>query len=66
MGLKVLSGLSDGYVIAEVNVLDCVEEVDAFGHRALECFAAGDEAGPAASFVDDRGADGIGKVAGAL
>lgn len=57
---------SDGHVFAEVNVLDSVQEFDAFGHWALERFAAGDEAGSAAAFVDDRGADGIGKVAGAL
>jgi len=34
--------LSDGDVGAEVDVLDGVEELDAFGHGALEGFAAGD------------------------
>ncbi len=57
---------SDGHVFAEVNVLDSVQEFDAFGHWALERFTAGDEAGSAAAFVDHRGPDGIGEVAGAL
>ena len=34
-------------VAVEVDVLDCVEQLDAFGHRALERFATGDEAHPA-------------------
>src|SRR6267154_6917448 len=41
----------------EVDVLDCVEEFYSFGHRALERFAAGDEAGAAGALVDDSGSD---------
>jgi hypothetical protein len=49
---------------AEVNVLDGVEELDAFGHGALEGFAAGDEAGAAGALVDDGGGYGVFEVVG--
>src|SRR5258708_3409644 len=44
--------LGDGDFGAKVDVLDGVEQLDAFLHRALEGFAAGDEAGAAGAFVD--------------
>ncbi len=50
----------------EEDVLDGVEELDAFGHRALEGLAADDQPGPAGPLVDDGGADGLGQVVGAL
>ena len=39
---------------AEVDVLDGVEKLDAFLHRALESFTARDEAGAAGALVDHR------------
>jgi len=42
--------------------LDDVQELDAFVHRALEGFAAGDQAYAAGAFVDDRGLGRIGEV----
>src|SRR6202008_558656 len=57
--------LSDGDVGAEVDVLNGVEELDAFFHGALESFAAGDEAGAARALVDDGGGDGFFEVVGA-
>src|SRR5580704_15834073 len=56
--------LGDGDFGAEVDVLDRVEELDAFGHGALEGFAAGDEAGAAGALVDDRGGYGFFEVVG--
>src|SRR5258708_23189228 len=47
--------LGDGDFWAEVDVLDRVQELDAFFHGALEGFAAGDEAGAAGALVDDGG-----------
>ncbi len=44
--------LGDGDFGAKVDVLDGVEQLDAFLHGALEGFAAGDEAGAAGAFVD--------------
>src|SRR6266849_10990547 len=52
-------GLRDGDFGAEVDVLNGVQELDAFFHRALEGLAAGDEAGAASAFVDDGGGDGF-------
>src|ERR1700694_1818596 len=45
--------LGDGDFGAKVDVLDGVEELDAFLHGALEGFATGDEAGAAGALVDD-------------
>src|SRR6266403_4483917 len=39
---------------AEVDVLDGVEKLDAFLHRALESFTARDQAGAAGALVDHR------------
>ena len=51
--------LGDGDFGAEVDVLDGVEELDAFLHGALEGFAAGDEASAAGALVDDSSSDGF-------
>ena len=51
--------LGDGDFGAEVDVLDGVEELDAFLHGALEGFAAGDEASAAGALVDDSSGDGF-------
>ena len=51
--------LGDGDFGAEVDVLDGVEELDAFVHGALEGFAAGDEAGAAGALIDDGGGYGF-------
>src|SRR5690242_13517738 len=58
-------GSGDGDVGAEVDVLDGVEELDAFGHGALERFAAGDEAGAAGTLVDDGSGYGVLEIVGA-
>src|SRR5229473_4052032 len=57
--------LCDGDFGAKVDVLDGVEELDAFVHGALEGFAAGDEAGTAGALVDDGGGYGFFEVVGA-
>src|SRR2546427_8913430 len=57
--------LGDGNFGAEVDVLDGVEELDAFAHGALEGFAAGGEAGAAGALVDDGGGAGSLEVVGA-
>src|SRR5690348_7153506 len=57
-------GLGDGDVGAEVDVLDGGEELDAFGHGALEGFAAGDEACAAGTLVDDSSGYGVFEVVG--
>src|SRR5258708_3872341 len=57
--------LCDGDFGAKVDVLDGVEELDAFLHGALEGFAAGDEAGAAGALVEDGGGDGFLEIVGA-
>jgi hypothetical protein len=54
--------LGDGDFGAKVDVLDGVEELDAFLHGALEGFAAGDEAGAAGALVDHSGGYGFFEV----
>jgi hypothetical protein len=44
--------------------LDGVQEFYAFGHGALEGFAAADEAGAAGALVDDGGGDGVFEIVG--
>jgi len=56
------SGYSD--FGAQVDILDDVEELDAFLHGALEGLAAGDEAGTASALVDDGGGNGFFEVIG--
>ena len=51
--------LGDGDVVAEVDVLDGLEDFGAFVDGTLEGFSSGDEAGAAGSFVDDGGEDGV-------
>src|SRR4030095_2595033 len=36
----------------QIDVLDCVEDLYAFGHRLLERFASGDQSGSASTLVD--------------
>ena len=55
------SGDGDGLV--EVDVLDDVQEADAFVHGALESFAAADEAHAAGALVDDRRLHGFLQIA---
>ena len=61
-----LRRLRDGDRVVEVDVLDRVQQLDAFVHRALERLAAGDQSHAAAALVDDRGAHRFGEVALAL
>ena len=58
--------LSDGDFFAEVDVLDGVEEADAFFEGSLEGFASRDEAHAACAFVDDGGDDGVLEIASAF
>src|SRR6266403_3334965 len=53
------SALGHGDFGAEVDVLNGVEELDAFLHGALESLAAGDEASAASALVDDGSGDGF-------
>src|SRR6266576_1165886 len=57
--------LGDGDFGAKVDVLDGVEELDAFLHGALEGFSAGDKAGAAGALVDHGGGYGFFDVVGA-
>ena len=68
LGLPVAagSGSGDGNRGVEVDVLDGVEELDAFRERALERLASDDEPDPSGALVDDRGAHDLGEVVGAL
>src|ERR1700730_14997098 len=53
-----------GYFRRKINVLDGVQQLDAFGHRALERLAPADQPRPACAFVDNRGRDCIFEVIG--
>ena len=55
--------LGDCNFFGKVNVLNGVQQFDAFVHWALEGFSSGDQTRSAAAFVDDCGADGICHVA---
>ena len=48
-----MSGHRD--LLVQVNVLDRIEQFDAFSEGTLKRFATGDEAGAAGAFVDDGG-----------
>src|ERR1043166_3553082 len=61
-----LRSLCDRDFTRKVNILNRVEQVNAFAHRALKCFTTGDETGAAATFVDDRRPHRFGQIAGAL
>ena len=54
--------LGDGDFFIEVDVLDRVQELSAFGDRALERLATGDEALATGALVDDSRLDGFGEV----
>lgn len=60
-----LTLLRHGHTGVQVHVLDCFQELHAFGHGLLEGFAAGDEAHAAGALIDDGGHDGILQVVGA-
>ena len=62
----ILLYLCYGDLLRKINVLNRVQQLDAFVHRPLECFAAGDQAHAAAAFVDDGGAHRLGEIAGAF
>ncbi len=51
--------LGDGDTFIEVDVLDGVEEGDAFFEGALEGFTAEDEAMAAGAFIDNGGEEGF-------
>ena len=61
MGVELESGNRN--VVAEIDVLDIVEELNALFHGTLKGFATGNEASAASAFVDHGGANGFGKVA---
>src|ERR1700675_906436 len=55
MTLTSASYLRDGNFRAQINVLDSVQQLHTFLHRALERFPAGDEPGAACTLIDYRG-----------
>src|SRR6185295_11186600 len=57
-----LPGSGYGDALVQVNVLDCVEELHAFGHRALERLASGDQTGTPRTLVDHRSAYRLGEI----
>ena len=56
------NSLGDRNLVAEVDVLDCIENFNAFLHRSLEGFATGYQTGAAGALVDDGGGDCFFKV----
>jgi len=58
--------LSDRDAVLEVDVLDRVQQRDAFFHRSLERLASADQAGTAGALVDHRGADRLSQVVSPL
>src|SRR5215831_1209518 len=60
--LGVASG--DRHVLAEVDVLDRVQQLDSILHRPLKRFPPRDEAHPAGPLVDHRGRHRLGEVVG--
>src|ERR1700737_653626 len=51
-----------GYFRRKINVLNGVQQLDAFGHRALERLAPADQPRSPCTFVDNRGRDRIFEV----
>src|SRR5947207_4661116 len=47
--------LGNRHLLAEIHVLDGIQQAYAFGHRPLKRFAARDQTHPAGAFVDHRG-----------
>lgn len=56
------TSLRDRHFLRQVHVLNGIEELRAFFHRALESFPTGDKSLPTCPLVDDGGLDGFGKV----
>ncbi len=52
----------DGDVLAQVDVLNRVQQFNTLIHRFLEGFSAADESHPTGSLVDDSGFHGLGQV----
>jgi hypothetical protein len=57
-----LSG--NGHFIAQVHILDTVQDTHAFFHRALECFPSADKSHTAGSLVHHSGGNGFRQIAG--
>lgn len=53
----------DSYVVAEVDILNGVQQFDALGHRLLERLASSNEAGAARALIDDGGTHRFTQVA---
>src|SRR5260370_6205155 len=53
------SASGDGYFRAQINVLNCIQQLNAFLQWPLKCLPAGDQSGAACPFVDHRGDDGF-------
>src|SRR5689334_12254137 len=55
--------LSHGDFLAEVDILNGVQQIDALLQRSLERLASRDQAHPAGAFVDDGGRDSLFQIA---
>jgi hypothetical protein len=55
--------LCDCDTLVEIHILDGIQDPDTFIHRALESFAAGDQALSAGALVDDGGCGSFDEVA---
>ncbi len=55
-------GLCDSDLFAEVNVLNCIEELNPVLHWALERLTTGNQARAAGTLVDNRRERSVGKV----
>src|ERR1051325_11529720 len=58
--------LGDSNFFRKIDVLNCVQQFDAFIHRTLKGLASGNQAHAAAALIDDGGAYGFSHVAGAF
>ena len=54
--------LRDRDTLVQIDILDRVQQLHTFGHRALKSLAAGDHAHSAGTLVDDRGAYRVAEV----
>src|SRR2546421_6072126 len=57
---------SDCNFFAQIDILDCIEQSDPFGHRTLKSLSSGNQSHSACAFVNHRGDDGILQVACSL
>src|SRR5688572_16714774 len=64
--IVLLRCLGDRNFFRQIDVLNRIQQLDAFIHRTLECFSSGNQAHAAAAFIDDRSAHGFGHVARAF